>query len=164
METSNKFDNLLEEIKSVVLSVPCPYCGGVQQEPINPGEEVKCIYCRRYYSVKGSMTGISNQAIKNLVDDVLAKHDLALEKASKDLMERYTERVFEDLKNYYVAFERIPLREELDEKLSDFTDTIHRDYEVIIVGQKRIEQKEDMLLKHDEEQNIILNILDVIIG
>ena len=43
-------EDILGEIRTVMLSIPCPYCGKVPNEPVKPGMKVQCTACGRFYT------------------------------------------------------------------------------------------------------------------
>jgi len=149
-----KVEELLSEVKARVLSVPCPQCGGLQDEPVKPGEIVKCKYCGSCYSVENSLNETSVKALRNLVlnvvNDALGKYNMAMDvhlEELTNLLQDYTDRTFKETRNFYDALGRLPLRVELDKRLREGTqqilETMASSSRQLLDGQETISVKVD---------------------
>lgn len=147
-------EELLGEVKARVLSVPCPQCGGLQDEPVKTGEDVKCKYCGSFYSVESSLNETSTKALRNLVsnvvNDAVGKYNIAVDAQLEELtnlLQGYTGQVFEKARNLYDALGRLPLQVELDERLREGTqqilETIASSSNQLLDGQETISVKVD---------------------
>lgn len=148
-------EELLSEVKARVLSVPCPQCGGLQDEPVKLSEDVKCKYCGSLYSVESCLNNTSTEALKslvsNVVDDALGKYDIVaavqLEKLT-NLLQSYTDQAFEEASSFYNELGRLPLREELDKRLEERTQQILE--KIALFSEKLLEGQETISVKVDE--------------
>ena len=124
-------ESLLGEVKTRVLSLPCPQCGAPQNKPVSPGEKVRCDFCKTIYAVEASLDAANKETIKNIVssaiEDFVGRYGLTLDEEFSWLLNRledYAKKVLEETCTFYHLQNRLPTREELDQKLDMETQKI----------------------------------------
>jgi len=126
-------ESLLGEVKTRVLSLPCPQCGAPQNKPVSPGEKVRCDFCKTIYTVEASLDAANKETIKKIVssaiEDFVGKYGLTLDKefsGFSNRLEEYAKKVLDETRSFYQVQNRLPTREELDQKLDIETQKILR--------------------------------------
>jgi len=152
-----QIEKLLSEVKSRVLNVPCPECGGVPDKPAKPGETIKCKYCGSYYNIESGLNKTSTEAIKNfvtkIIDDTVSKFNISFGNQLNeltDLLQSYLNQVLEETRNFYNKAGRLPQQNELDKMLEKRTEqilnTIASFSKQLLNGQETISVKVDTVM------------------
>lgn len=148
-----KVEELLSEVKTRILSVPCPDCGGLPEEIVKPGTSVKCKYCKTIYCIENSLNQTSHEALRNIVNsivsDAIGRFDINTEANAKELyiLQEYAKEVIKETRTLHDVLGRLPSREELDTKLLEPTknilETIASSSARLLNGQENISVKVD---------------------
>ncbi|MBS7251953.1 MAG: FHA domain-containing protein [Candidatus Freyarchaeota archaeon] len=127
VEGELRFEEVLGEIRAVMLSVPCPYCGFTPKGVVAVGEIVVCEGCGYSYTVERGLTEMGGEVIKRIVENVLGRFQVSVQgeiSRSVVVFEEYANTVLEELRRCYRSSHRLPSREELDNMLLVYTESV----------------------------------------
>jgi len=122
-----RIEDILGEIRAVMLSMPCPYCGHVPKRSVKPGEEVECKACGLRYTIKNVLSETGKEVLRKIVEQVLQKYSLKLEKVKEDVVSifvDYANQTLCEIREFYERFNRLPTKSDLEQCLSDVTNKI----------------------------------------
>ncbi|RLJ09709.1 MAG: hypothetical protein DRP15_02725 [Candidatus Aenigmatarchaeota archaeon] len=120
-------EDILGEIRTVMLSIPCPYCGKIPNKPIKPGMEVHCSACGHFYTVEKTLNETTKDALKKIIDQVLQKYDRKLEDFGENMANTfisYADQTIREIRGFYEKNRQLPTKSDIEELLSNSTNMI----------------------------------------
>ncbi|OYT25987.1 MAG: hypothetical protein B6U95_08185 [Thermofilum sp. ex4484_82] len=120
-------EDILGEIRTVMLSIPCPYCGKIPNKPIKPGMEVQCSACGHFYTVEKTLNETTKNAIKKIIDQVLQKYDRKLEDFGENMANTfisYADQTIREIRRFYEKSRQLPTKSDVEELLLNSTNMI----------------------------------------
>ena len=122
-----RIEEILGEIRTVMLSIPCPYCGKIPRKPVKPGETVKCSACGSYYKIENTLNETSKEALRKIVDQALQKYNRNLDDFEERITNKflaYADEILHKMREFYEKNEQIPTKSDLENLLSEATSEI----------------------------------------